>query len=82
MTRLSGRQRFHESRQNRTKSMDSPYSRQVCTEQGLALGREGTGREGKGREEKRREGKGRAPDSSGRDTVDFCSTAVRPVWEP
>jgi len=32
--------------------MDSPYSRQVCTEQGLALGREGTGREGKGREEK------------------------------
>jgi len=50
---------------------------------------EGKGREGKvkGREEKRREGKGRegkgrAPDSSGRDTVDFCSTAVRPVWEP
>jgi len=67
--------------------MDSPYSRQVCTEQGLALGREGTGREGKGREEKGREGKGRegkgrAPDSSGRDTVDFCSTAVRPVWKP
>ena len=45
---------------------------------------EGKGREGKGkgREEKRREEKGRAPDSSGRDTVDFCSTAVRPVWEP
>ena len=52
MTKLSGRQRIHESRQNRTKNMDSPYSRQVCTEQGLALGREGTGREGKGREEK------------------------------
>ena len=68
MTKLSGRQRIHESRQNRTKNMDSPYSRQVCTEQGLALGGEGTGREGKGREEKRREGKGRegkgrAPDS-------------------
>ena len=44
--------------------------------------REGKGREGKGREGKGREGKGRAPDSSGRDTVDFCSTAVRPVWEP
>ena len=50
---------------------------------------EGKGREGKGKgkEEKRREGKGRegkgrAPDSSGRDTVDFCSTAVRPVWKP
>ena len=48
---------------------------------------EGKGRKGKGkgREEKRREEKGRegkAPDSSGRDTVDFCSTAVRPVWEP
>jgi len=59
MTKLSGRQRIHESRQNRTKNMDSPYSRQVCTEQGLALGREGTGREGKGREGKRREEKRR-----------------------
>ena len=61
MTKLSGRQRIHESRQNRTKNMDSPYSRQVCTEQGLALGILRTGREeeGKVREEKRREGKGR-----------------------
>ena len=49
---------------------------------GFGKGRDGKGGEGKGREEKRREGKGRAPDSSGRDTVDFCSTAVRPVWEP
>ena len=53
---------------------------------GFGLGKvrdgKGRGREGKRREEKGREGKGRAPDSSGRDTVDFCSTAVRPVWEP
>ena len=49
---------------------------------GKGRGREGKRREGKGREGKGREGKGRAPDSSGRDTVDFCSTAVRPVWEP
>ena len=72
MTTLSDQQRIHEFRRRRTKNMASPYSRQVCTEQGLSLRREGKRKEGKGKEGKGKEGKGREGRIKRRGIVPTC----------